>query len=398
MKNSKPILTKKGKIIIISVAVVISIIGVLLLSAWAYGFSKNMSFEDVMLSIFDTEKYDLKNEVVSLSKVKLDYENTIKDMTNNVNTQTNTIDILQNQIDKNNATIEELMKNENENANQIAILRGENESLVRVIDNLTDSNNLTNVTISMMSEQLSEINELLQYYIDLNERTYEEFIKLRDKNAELERELTTYQKMVADLSNQGFKIVTFLVNGEVHDVKVVKLGQGISLESVAKVEDTEDYLFQCWTLDGEKVASTNPIIKEDTTFEARLFDIRNIVHVGVDDLTSFEVVNDMGTDYDEVMNTFYFSGVKVVPEEEYVFEFTACIDNPFADMSCSVIMAKDNNVSSFDSTELIFWDLSNYRDLKAGEKGYIYFKGQEGYQYFVVMANNQFASLRDYIC
>ena len=398
MKNSKPILTKKGKIIIISVAVVISIIGVLLLSALAYGLSKNMSFEDVMLSIFDTEKYDLKNEVVSLSKVKLDYENTIKDMTNNVNTQTNTIDILQNQIDKNNATIEELMKNENENANQIAILRGENESLVRVIDNLTDSNNLTNVTISMMSEQLSEINELLQYYIDLNERTYEEFIKLRDKNAELERELTTYQKMVEDLNIQGFKIVTFLVNGEVHDVKVVKLGQDISLESVAKVEDTEDYLFQCWTLNGEKVSSTNPIIKEDTTFEARLFDIRNIVHVGVDDLTSFEVVNDMGTDYDEYMNMFYFSGVKVVPEEEYVFEFTACIDDPFADMSCSVIMAKDNNLSSFEGSELIFWDLSNFRDLKAGEKGYIYFKGQEGYQYFIVMANNQFASIQDYIC
>lgn len=393
-----PVLTKKGKAIIISIALIITIIGVLLLSAWAYGFSKNMSFEDVMLSIFDTEKYDLKNEVVSLSKVKLDYENTIKDMTNNVNTQTNTIEILQGQIDKNNATIEELMKNETDNANQIAILRGENESLVRVIDNLTDSNNLTNVTISMMSEQLSEINELLQYYIDLNERTYEEFIKLRDKNAELERELTTYQKMVADLSNQGFKIVTFLVNGEVHDVKVVKLGQGISLESVAKVEDTEDYLFQCWTLDGEKVASTNPIIKEDTTFEARLFDIRNIKHVGVDDLTSFEVVNDMGTDYDEVMNSFYFSGVKVVPEEEYVFEFTACIDNPFADMSCSVIMAKDNNLSSFEGSELIFWDLSDYKDLKAGEKGYIYFKGQEGYQYFIVMANNQFASIRDYIC
>lgn len=396
--SKAPVLTKKGKAIIISIALIITIIGVLLLSAWAYGFSKNMSFEDVMLSIFDTEKYDLKNEVVSLSKVKLDYENTIKDMTNNVNTQTNTIEILQGQIDKNNATIEELMKNENDNANQIAILRGENESLVRVIDNLTDSNNLTNVTISMMSEQLSEINELLQYYIDLNERTYEEFIKLRDKNAELERELTTYQKMVADLSNQGFKIVTFLVNGEVHDVKVVKLGEGISLESVAKVEDTEDYLFQCWTLNGEKVNSTSPIIKEDTTFEARLFDIRNIVHVGVDDLTSFEVVNDMGTDYDEAMNMFYFSAVKVVPDEEYVFEFTACIDNPFADMSCSVIMAKDNNVSSFDSTELIFWDLSNYRDLKAGEKGYIYFKGQEGYQYFVVMANNQFASIRDYIC
>ncbi len=396
--SKAPVLTKKGKAIIISIALIITIIGVLLLSAWAYGFSKNMSFEDVMLSIFDTEKYDLKNEVVSLSKVKLDYENTIKDMTNNVNTQTNTIDILQNQIDKNNATIEELMKNETDNANQIAILRGENESLVRVIDNLTDSNNLTNVTISMMSEQLSEINELLQYYIDLNERTYEEFIKLRDKNAELERELTTYQKMVADLSNQGFKIVTFLVNGEVHDVKVVKLGQGISLESVAKVEDTEDYLFQCWTLDGEKVNSSNPIIKEDTTFEARLFDIRNIVHVGVDDLTSFEVVNDMGTDYDEAMNMFYFSGVKVVPEEEYVFEFTACIDNPFADMSMSVMMAKDNNLSSFEGSELIFWDLSNYRDLKAGEKGYIYFKGQEGYQYFIVMANNQFASIRDYIC
>lgn len=393
-----PVLTKKGKAIIISIALFITIVGVLLLSAWAYGFSKNMTFEDVMLSIFDTEKYDLKNEVVSLSKVKLDYENTIKDMTNNVNTQTNTIDILQGQIDKNNATIEELMKNENENANQIAILRGENESLVRVIDNLTDSNNLTNVTISMMSEQLSEINELLQYYIDLNERTYEEFIKLRDKNAELERELTTYQKMVADLSNQGFKVVTFLVNGEVHDVKVVKLGQGISLESVAKVEDTEDYLFQCWTLNGEKVNSTNPIIKEDTTFEARLFDIRNIVHVGVDDLTSFEVVNDMGTDYDEAMNTFYFSAVKVVPDEEYVFEFTACIDNPFADMSCSVIMAKDNNLSSFDGPELIFWDLSDYKDLKAGEKGYIYFKGQEGYQYFIVMANNQFASIQDYIC
>ena len=204
--------------------------------------------------------------------------------------------------------------------------------------------------------------------------------------------------MVADLSNQGFKVVTFLVNGEVHDVKVVKLGQGISLESVAKVEDTEDYLFQCWTLNGEKVNSTNPIIKEDTTFEARLFDIRNIVHVGVDDLTSFEVVNDMGTDYDEVMNSFYFSGVKVVPEEEYVFEFTACIDNPFADMSCSVIMAKDNNLSSFEGSELIFWDLSNFRDLKAGEKGYIYFKGQEGYQYFIVMANNQFASIQDYIC
>ncbi len=398
MKNSKPILTKKGKIIIISVAVVISIIGIFLLSIWAYGFSKNMSFEDVMLSIFDTEKYDLKNEVVSLSKVKLDYENTIKDMTNNVNTQTNTIDILQNQIDKNNAIIEELLQNETENANQIAILRGENESLVRVIDNLTDSNNLTNVTISMMSEQLSEINELLQYYIDLNERTYEEFIKLRDKNAELERELTTYQKMVQDLNNQGFKIVTFLVNGEVHDVKVVKLGQGISLESVAEVKDTDDYLFQCWTLDGEKVTSTNPIIKEDTTFEARLFDIRNIKHVGVDDLASFEVVNDMGTDYDEAMNTFYFSGVQVVPEEEYVFEFTACIDNPFADMSMTVMMAKDNNVSSFDSTELIFWDLSDYKDLKAGDKGYIYFKGQEGYQYFIVMANNQFASLRDYIC
>lgn len=393
-----PVLTKKGKAIIISIALFITLVGVLLLSAWAYGFSKNMSFEDVMLSIFDTEKYDLKNEVVSLSKVKLDYENTIKDMTNNVNTQTNTIDILQKQIDKNNATIEELMKNEIDNANQIAILRGENESLVRVIDNLTDSNNLTNVTISMMSEQLSEINELLQYYIDLNERTYEEFIKLRDKNAELERELTTYQKMVADLSNQGFKIVTFLVNGEVHDVKVVKLGQGISLESVAKVEDTENYLFQCWTLDGEKVNSTNPIIKEDTTFEARLFDIRNIKHVGVDDLRSFEVVNDMGTDYDEAMNMFYFSAVKVVPDEEYVFEFTACIDNPFADMSMTVMMAKDNNVSSFDSTELIFWDLSDYKDLKAGDKGYIYFKGQEGYQYFVVMANNQFASIRDYIC
>lgn len=396
--SKAPVLTKKGKAIIISIALIITIIGVLLLSAWAYGFSKNMSFEDVMLSIFDTEKYDLKNEVVSLSKVKLDYENTIKDMTNNVNTQTNTIDILQNQIDKNNATIEELMKNETDNANQIAILRGENESLVRVIDNLTDSNNLTNVTISMMSEQLSEINELLQYYIDLNERTYEEFIKLRDKNAELERELTTYQKMVADLSNQGFKIVTFLVNGEVHDVKVVKLGQGISLESVAEVKDTEDYLFQCWTLNGEKVNSTKPIIKEDTTFEARLFDIRNIKHVGVDDLTSFEVVNDMGTDYDEAMNMFYFSAVKVVPDEEYVFEFTACIDNPFSDMSCSVIMAKDNNLSSFEGSELIFWDLSNFRDLKAGEKGYIYFKGQEGYQYFIVMANNQFASIRDYIC
>lgn len=393
-----PVLTKKGKAIIISIALFITIVGVLLLSAWAYGFSKNMSFEDVMLSIFDTEKYDLKNEVVSLSKVKLDYENTIKDMTNNVNTQTNTIDILQNQIEKNNATIEELMKNETENANQIAILRGENESLVRVIDNLTDSNNLTNVTISMMSEQLSEINELLQYYIDLNERTYEEFIKLRDKNAELERELTTYQKMVQDLNNQGFKIVTFLVNGEVHDVKVVKIGQGISLESVAEVKDTDDYLFQCWTLDGEKVTSTNPIIKEDTTFEARLFDIRNIKHVGVDDLASFEVVNDMGTVYDEAMNTFYFSGVQVVPEEEYVFEFTACIDNPFADMSMTVMMAKDNNLSSFDSTELIFWDLSDYKDLKAGDKGYIYFKGQEGYQYFVVMANNQFASIRDYIC
>lgn len=393
-----PVLTKKGKAIIISIALFITIIGVLLLSAWAYGFSKNMSFEDVMLSIFDTEKYDLKNEVVSLSKVKLDYENTIKDMTNNVNTQTNTIEILQGQIDKNNATIEELMKNETDNANQIAILRGENESLVRVIDNLTDSNNLTNVTISMMSEQLSEINELLQYYIDLNERTYEEFIKLRDKNAELERELTTYQKMVADLSNQGFKIVTFLVNGEVHDVKVVKIGQGISLESVAEVKDTEDYLFLCWTLNGEKVNSTNPIIKEDTTFEARLFDIRNIKHVAVDDLTSFEVVNDMGTDYDEAMNMFYFSAVKVVPDEEYVFEFTACIDKPFADMSCSVIMAKDNNLSSFDSTELIFWDLSDYRDLKAGEKGYIYFKAQEGFQYFIVMANNQFASIRDYIC
>ena len=393
-----PVLTKKGKAIIISIALFITLVGVLLLSAWAYGFSKNMSFEDVMLSIFDTEKYDLKNEVVSLSKVKLDYENTIKDMTNNVNTQTNTIDILQKQIDKNNATIEELMKNENDNANQIAILRGENESLVRVIDNLTDSNNLTNVTISMMSEQLSEINELLQYYIDLNERTYEEFIKLRDKNAELERELTTYQKMVQDLNNQGFKIVTFLVNGEVHDVKVVKIGQGISLESVAEVKDTEDYLFQCWTLNGEKVNSTNPIIKEDTTFEARLFDIRNIKHVGVDDLASFEVVNDMGTDYDEFLNTFYFSGVQVVPEEEYVFEFTACIDNPFADMSMTVAMAKDNNVSSFDSTELIFWDLSDYKDLKAGDKGYIYFKGQEGYQYFVVMANNQFASIRDYIC
>lgn len=398
MKNSNPILTKKGKIIIISVAVVISIIGILLLSALAYGLSKNMSFEDVMLSIFDTEKYDLKNEVVSLSKVKLDYENTIKDMTNNVNTQTNTIDILQGQIDKNNATIEELMKNETDNANQIAILRGENESLLRVIDNLTDSNNLTNVTISMMSEQLSEINELLQYYIDLNERTYEEFIKLRDKNAELERELTTYQKMVEDLNIQGFKIVTFLVNGEVHDVKVVKLGQTILLETVVEVADTDDYLFECWTLNGEKVTYSTPTIKEDTTFEARLFDIRNIKHVGVDDLRSYDVVNDMGTEYDDTFNTFYFNAVKVVPEEEYVFEFTACIDNPFADMSMTVMMAKDNNVSSFDSTELIFWDLSDYKDLKAGENGYIYFKGQEGYQYFVVMANNQFASIRDYIC
>lgn len=386
MKVKKPILTKKGKAIIISVSVIIGLCLLFLLSVWCYGFSKHMSFKDTMISIFDNEKYDLQREVVSLSKVKLDFEKSLSDMENNVSKQTDTISILQGQIDRNNEIIAELNKNKAENLNQITVLRKENESLARVIDNLTDSNNLTNTTISMMSQQLTEINALLKYYISLNEKTYSDFVTLRQKNSELEKELTAYRKMVASARNDGYKIITFMVNDEIHDVRICKTGDYFNVGITDKVEDTDSYIFDYWVYDNQEVKSSIRIT-EDTVIKAHLIDIRNMITFNTSNMQSQPIIDDAtGQEYEQDGSTLAALFASVEVGKTYCFEFT-CVDTSFYDV-LSFCCVRNNYLSSFDGGSCQSLGMNSATSYKVGEKYRIIFQVKEGNSYFCVCSAN----------
>lgn len=287
-KNAKKVkrLPRKAEIALISVGVVVSIIGILLLSAWGYGVTHEMTFKDVMTKIFDSEKYDLNAEVKELTRVKLGYESSIAEYTDSIETQRSTIELLQETLEANREEIQKLKEDEVANKNQILALENENASLQRVINSLNDTNNITSTAITMMTKQLGEINELLNYYIDLNTKNLAEIKALREKNANLEKQLTLYKRMVSSLVEEDTSIVTFMYADTVYDIQLVKNG---NVASVTTPLDNAYYYFRGWTLNGEVVDLSQTVISDDTVFEALLDPFINMSVTVVNNTTNQRV-------------------------------------------------------------------------------------------------------------
>lgn len=279
-------LSKKGKAIVITIAVIVGIIGVLLFSAWAYGYANNMEFKDVMTKLFDSEKYDLNVEVKELTKVKLGYESSIAEYTDSIETQRSTIELLQETLEANREEIQKLKEDEVANKNQILALENENASLQRVINSLNDTNTITSTAITMMTKQLGEINELLNYYIDLNTKNLAEIKALREKNANLEKQLTLYKRMVSSLVEEDTSIVTFMYGDTVYDIQLVKNG---NTASVTAPLDNAYYYFRGWTLNDTLVDLSQTVITEDTVFEALLDPFINMSVTVVNNTTTQRV-------------------------------------------------------------------------------------------------------------
>lgn len=268
-KNVKKVrrLPRKAEIALISVGVLISIIGILLLSAWGYGETHGMTFHEVMVKCFDKEKDELSTEVKNLTKVKLGYESSIKDYNENIEAQKETIELLTVALKNNEEQIEKLKENETANRSQITTLESENASLKRVINSLTDSNTITATAVSMMTKQLGEINELLNYYIELNTKNMAEIKALKEKNANLEKQLNLYKKMVDSLIEEDMSVVTFMYNNTIYDVQIVRNG---SYASVATPAENDYFVFKGWKIGGNLIDLSQTVITADTVIEAEL--------------------------------------------------------------------------------------------------------------------------------
>lgn len=290
-----PVLTNKGKVIVITLSVLVLICAILLFAAWAYGYTHNMTFGDVMQKCFDSEKYNLNTEVKNLTKVKLGYESTIKDYTENIKTQRETIMMLQEEVERNESEIRRLKVNESENYQKIVVLENQNASLQRVINSLNDSNTITSSAVAAMTKQLGEINTLLQQYIAKDKENRAEIEKLKEQNASLEKQLGLYKRMVESLVEEDTSIVTFMYNGNVYDVQLVQNGEKVT---VVTPSNSEYFVFNGWLQNGVSVDLTQVTITSDTVFVA---DLKPLVKVNV-------TVNNQSTRTN--VRTYYFDSFK----------------------------------------------------------------------------------------
>lgn len=268
-------LTKKAKIIVITLAVLISVVGVLCIAAWGYGETHGMTFREVLIRCFDSEKSELSDEVKNLTKVKLGYETSIKEYNENILTQKQTIALLTETLARNEEELAKLRENATLNQVEIRSLENENASLERVIKSLADSNTITSTAVSMMNKQLVEINDLLTYYIELNSKNLAEIKALKEKNENLEKQLGLYKRMVENLVEENMSIVTFMYNGLVWDIQLVANGE---YATVTTPLNSDYFVFKGWKLNGNVVDLTQTAITSDTVFVA---DLEPLIKVNV---------------------------------------------------------------------------------------------------------------------
>lgn len=268
-------LTKKAKIIVITLAVLIGVVGVLCIAVWGYGETHGMTFREVLIRCFDSEKSELSDEVKNLTKVKLGYETSIKEYNENILTQKQTIALLTETLARNEEELAKLRENATLNQVEIRSLENENASLERVIKSLADSNTITSTAVSMMNKQLVEINDLLTYYIELNSKNLAEIKALKEKNENLEKQLGLYKRMVENLVEENMSIVTFMYNGLVWDIQLVANGE---YATVTTPLNSDYFVFKGWKLNGNVVDLTQTAITSDTVFVA---DLEPLIKVNV---------------------------------------------------------------------------------------------------------------------
>lgn len=288
-------LTKKAKIIVITLAVLIGVVGVLCIAVWGYGETHGMTFREVLIRCFDSEKSELSDEVKNLTKVKLGYETSIKEYNENILTQKQTIALLTETLARNEEELAKLRENATLNQVEIRSLENENASLERVIKSLADSNTITSTAVSMMNKQLVEINDLLTYYIELNSKNLAEIKALKEKNENLEKQLGLYKRMVENLVEENMSIVTFMYNGLVWDIQLVANGE---YATVTTPLNSDYFVFKGWKLNGNVVDLTQTAITSDTVFVA---DLEPLIKVNV-------TVNNQSTRTN--VRTYYFDSFK----------------------------------------------------------------------------------------
>ncbi len=153
----------------------------------------------------------------------------------------------QNIIDNNLQTIETLN-------NQIGVLNSNAEENAEAIAELT-----------AMKKELENQNNIYAYQISQNNAIIEEN---NAKIEQLQNSITYYENYIANLENETEVVAIFVIGDEVINIQKVNKNGLAYLEN--QPEDTEQYTFNGWLVNGQKVDLTTYKLGCNTTFVADL--------------------------------------------------------------------------------------------------------------------------------
>lgn len=263
----------------------------------------------------------------------LEYENTINDLTNQLQEKNDEIaglnfdnEILENTIENyrtennnllklisdNNVKINQLETDKVNNLSTIEKLRSDNARL----NALVDSNNVQINSLRKDKEDLENSIETLQ----------DEIEHLNSVIQVLQERIESYENYIAGLEDDSTAVVTLEVNGNVYSAFTI--AKGSKLFDIS-VPDTDDYSFNGWLLNGESVCLNSYYVNENVTFIADLLSFYTVTFLDFYDEPFYSIkVKDGGSfvapEFPETLYVkydFYYVGddldISLLPNNTY---------------------------------------------------------------------------------
>ena len=225
----------------------------------------------------------------------------------------------------------------------------------------------------------AEINQAKHDKSQLSEEVIELTLRLEDVNKriiELETTIESYEAFIEEVEASDRLVATFMVDGAVYLVQQYVFGDTVSVDAP---EDTEAYVFNGWTVDGEVVTIGTYAITESTTF------IADLTYKEKYEIAFYanDVVVQNGTAYEGATLT----APETPTKENYDF-------NGWKDSSGQMYNVGENNVVlqyvvyQNETFTAVFTEYNVEGDIYLVSEYGGYFDGYDGYTYYAVNIND----------
>lgn len=149
--------------------------------------------------------------------------------------------------------------------NQVTTLTSQKNTLQAQVDLLSESADTNAATIDTLNAQIVTLNSQIA---SLTEQITNKNTSIANANtqiAELQRTIAFYEEFVGQFETDDQALVRFMVDGSVYDCKVVNIGDHVTTTTP---ENTDYFIFNGWTVDGETINLSTYVVEESVIITA----------------------------------------------------------------------------------------------------------------------------------